>query len=109
MNVRSCCTEYYLLLDTKRLNTLNNIRALLKSVLFDLHAFNFMHVRISLHACSSPCAEFVKPCRRASNMQFLCRCFLSILLIDSESPTLKMDFFEVVFENFVDRFQNSPI
>ena len=29
------CTEYYLLLDTKKLNTLNNITALLKSVLFE--------------------------------------------------------------------------
>ena len=38
-----------------------------------------------------------------SKMQISSQVFL---LIDSELPTLKMDFFEVVFENF-DKFQNS--
>ena len=38
----------------KKLNTLNNIGVLLKSVLFDLHACKFMHVKISLHA---PCVH----------------------------------------------------
>ena len=47
MNVRSYCTEYYLLSGTK-LNTLNNIGALLKGVLFDLRARNFVHASISL-------------------------------------------------------------
>ena len=51
MNVRLYCTEYYLPLDTKKLNTLNDIRALPIGVLFDLCACNFMHVKISLHAC----------------------------------------------------------
>ena len=50
MNVRSYCTEYYLLLDTKKLNTLNDIGALLKIVLFDLCACKFRHMRISLSA-----------------------------------------------------------
>ena len=50
MNVKSYCTKYYLLSDTKQLNTLNNIAALLKGVLFDLQACNFVHARISLHA-----------------------------------------------------------
>ena len=39
--------------------------------------------------------------------KFLCRYFSRILLIDSESPTLKMDFLKLFFENFADRFQNS--
>ena len=34
--------------------------------------------------------------------------FLRILLIDSEIPTLKIDFFlKLLFENFVNRFQNN--
>ena len=44
----------------KKLNTLNNIGAL--SVLFDLHARNFMYMRISLRAC---CVQF---CHRACNL-----------------------------------------
>ena len=39
-----------MLLDTKKLITLNNIGALLKGVLFDLRARNFVHARIFLHA-----------------------------------------------------------
>ena len=50
MNVRSYSTEYYLLLDTKKLNTLSNIGALLKGVLFHLRARNFVQARISLRA-----------------------------------------------------------
>ena len=50
MHVRLYCTEYYVLSDTKKLNTLNNIGALLKGVSFDLHARNFVHSKISLHA-----------------------------------------------------------
>ena len=46
----------------KKLNTLNNIGALLKGVLFDLRARYSVHAKISLHACSSPCAQFVEPC-----------------------------------------------
>ena len=34
----------------KKLNTLNNIAGLLKGVLFDLHARNFVHAKISLRA-----------------------------------------------------------
>ena len=35
----------------KQLATLNNIQVLLKSVLINLHAHNFVQVKISLHAC----------------------------------------------------------
>ena len=35
----------------KQLTTLNNIQVLLKGVLIDLCARNFMHVKTSLHAC----------------------------------------------------------
>ena len=49
-NVRSYCIDYSLLSGTKQLNTLNNIRALLKGVLFGSHACNFVHARISLRA-----------------------------------------------------------
>ena len=35
----------------KQLTTLNNIRVLLKSVLIDLCACNFVHTKTSLHAC----------------------------------------------------------
>ena len=38
----------------KQLATLNNIQVLLKSVLINLHAHNFMQVKISLHACCMP-------------------------------------------------------
>ena len=34
----------------KELNTLNNIAGQLKGVLFDLHALNFVHAKISFHA-----------------------------------------------------------
>ena len=44
----------------KQLATLNNIQVLLKSILIDLRARNFVHAKTS--ACSSPCAQFVKPC-----------------------------------------------
>ena len=36
---------------------------------------------------------------RKAKMQILCRCFSRILQIDSESLTLKMDFFEVALQN----------
>ena len=62
MNVRSYCTEYYLLSGTKQLNTLNNIGALLKGVLFDSHARNFVHTRISLRA------RYVHARHRARNL-----------------------------------------
>ena len=42
MNVISYCTKYYLLLRTKKLNTVNNIGVLLKGVLFDLRARKFV-------------------------------------------------------------------
>ena len=51
MNYRSYCTKYYLFSDKKQLGTLNNIRVLLKGVLIDLHAHNFMHGKTFLHAC----------------------------------------------------------
>ena len=35
---------------TQLLTTLNNIRALIKNYLIDLHACNFMHAKTSLHA-----------------------------------------------------------
>ena len=50
VNVKSYCAEYYLLSDTKKLNTLNNIGVLLKGVLFDIRGRNFGHVKISLRA-----------------------------------------------------------
>ena len=61
MNVRSCCTEYYLLSDKKQLSTLNNIRVLLKSVLIDLRARNFVHAKTSLRERLSLCAQLVEP------------------------------------------------
>ena len=36
--------------------------------------------------------------------KFFCRVFFRNLLIDLKLPILKMDFFELLFENFVDRF-----
>ena len=45
----------------KQIATLNNIRALIKSVLTDLRARDFVHAKTSLHARSSPCAQFVEP------------------------------------------------
>ena len=52
MNVRSCCAEYYLLCfqTQKQLATLNNMQALLKSVLIDLRTRNFVHAKTSLRA-----------------------------------------------------------
>ena len=47
MNVRSYWAEYYLFLDTK-ITTLNNIGVLLKDVLIDLHAHNFVHAKTAL-------------------------------------------------------------
>ena len=38
----------------KQLATLNDIRALIKSVLTDLRARDFVHAKTSLRACSSP-------------------------------------------------------
>ena len=49
MNARSYCAEYYLLSDTKK-TTVNNVGVLVKSVLIDLCAHNFMHAKISLCA-----------------------------------------------------------
>ena len=49
MNDRSCCTEYYLLSDKKQLATLNNIWVLLKDVLTDSCACNFVHAKTFLH------------------------------------------------------------
>ena len=50
----------------KQLATLNNFGALLKSVLIDLRARNFMHMKTSLCAhCVHTCLcaiQFVKPC-----------------------------------------------
>ena len=43
----------------------------------------------------------------AEKCKVLHRYFLRILLIDSELPAIKMDFFEVAFENFVQKLQNS--
>ena len=50
MNVISYFTKYYLLLRTKKLNTLNNIGVLLTGVLFDLRGRKFVHAKISLRA-----------------------------------------------------------
>ena len=50
MNVRSYCAEYYLLSDTKINHYLNNVRILVKSVLIDLRARNFVHAKTSLRA-----------------------------------------------------------
>ena len=50
----------------KQLATLNNIQVLIKSVLNDLCAHNFVHMKTSfecmLYACLSPCVQFVEPC-----------------------------------------------
>ena len=48
MNVRSYCAKYHLLSDTKKLTTLNNVGVLVKSVLVDLRARNFVHAKVSL-------------------------------------------------------------
>ena len=45
----------------KQIATLNNIRALIKSVLTDLRARDFVHAKTSLRARSSPCAQFIEP------------------------------------------------
>ena len=45
----------------KKLTTLNNVGVLVKSVLTDLRARNFVHAKIPLRARSSPCAQFVEP------------------------------------------------
>ena len=45
----------------KQLATLSNIKVLLKSVLIDLRACNFVQVKTSLRARSLLCAQFVKP------------------------------------------------
>ena len=50
MNVRSYCTECYLLSDTKTTNNLKNFRVLLNGVLIDLRARNFVHAKTSLRA-----------------------------------------------------------
>ena len=50
MNARSYCVKYYLLSDTKKLTTLNNVGVLVKSVLIDLRTHNFMHSKISVCA-----------------------------------------------------------
>ena len=62
MKVRSYCAEYYLLSDTKINHYLNNVGVLVKSVLVDLRARNFVLAKNSLRARSSPCAQFVEPC-----------------------------------------------
>ena len=46
MNVRSYC----LLSDPKKTHYLNNVGVLVKSVLIDLCARNFVHAKTSLHA-----------------------------------------------------------
>ena len=56
----------------KQLATLNNFWALLKSVLIDLRARNFVHAKTSLRARSSPCAQFVEPW--AHSITLLSRC-----------------------------------
>lgn len=55
MNHRFCCVKYYLLSDAKTTSdniniNLNNIRVLLKGVLIDLGALNFVHAKTSLRA-----------------------------------------------------------
>ena len=80
MNVRSYCTEYFLLSDTKKLNTLiphylNT--ALLKGVLFDLRARNFVHARISLrvscvharHRARNLLSPAITPCNLSTTQQ----------------------------------------
>ena len=57
MNVRLYCTEYRLLLRTKKCNTLNNIGVLLKGVLFD--------AKTSLRAC---CVHARHRARNLSNL-----------------------------------------
>ena len=42
--------------------TVNKIGVLLKGILIDLCAYNFVHAKTSLHSRSSPCAQFVEPC-----------------------------------------------
>lgn len=50
MNVTSYCTKYYFVSDVKNCNTLNNIEAPLKDVLFDLRARNFVRAITSSFA-----------------------------------------------------------
>ena len=50
MNVRSCVPNIICFQTQKQLAKLNNIWVLLKSVLIDLRASNFVHTKTSLHA-----------------------------------------------------------
>ena len=53
MNARSYCAEYYLLSDTKKLNTLNNVGVLVKSVFIDL-CTHCVHAHHRARNLSSP-------------------------------------------------------
>ena len=79
MNDRSYCTKYYLFSNKKQLATLNNIQVLLKSVLIDLCACNFVHTQTFLHTCC------VHACHHAHNLLST-----AYLLIDIEFAPYKV-------------------
>ena len=62
MNVRSCVPNIICFQTQKQLAKLNNIRVLLKSVLINLRARNFVHAKTYLRARS------VHPCNLARNL-----------------------------------------
>ena len=69
------CQILFAFREKKQLTTLNNIRVLLKGVLTDLHACNFVHAKTStcpLPACSSLCAQFVEPCETSCIFEYIC-------------------------------------
>ena len=60
MNVKSCVPNIICFKTQKQLAKLSNIRVLLKSVLIDLRARNFVHAKTSLRVrCVH--AQFVEP------------------------------------------------
>ena len=56
-NVRSCVPNIICFQTQKQLSKLNNIRVLLKSVLNDLRARNFVHARNRARSLSSPAPD----------------------------------------------------
>ena len=91
MNVRLYCTKYYLLSDTKQINTLiphylNT--ALLKGILFDIRAHNFVHARISLHARCVHARHFAHNLLSPGLLQSFIKVLLDVFVLRSEASSL---------------------